>query len=73
MGFDFAVEYRAGKQNKVADALSRRLEDQPGLASLLMPPLTSFLFHSHQDSKFKPIATVEAKYTARQSYGALGV
>jgi len=27
MGFDFAVEYCAGKQNKMADALSRRLED----------------------------------------------
>jgi hypothetical protein len=32
MGFNFAVEYRAGKQNKVADALSLRLEDQPSLA-----------------------------------------
>ncbi|XP_068667710.1 uncharacterized protein [Aristolochia californica] len=28
MGFDFSVEYRAGKLNKVADALSRRFEHQ---------------------------------------------
>jgi hypothetical protein len=42
MGFNFAVEYRAGKQNKVADALSLRLEDQPSLAELYMPHLPLF-------------------------------
>lgn len=46
VGFDFAVEYRAGKQNKMANALSRRLEDQSNIASLSMPHLP--LFYSNR-------------------------
>nr|TKS14167.1 hypothetical protein D5086_0000042410 [Populus alba] len=42
MGFDFAVEYRAGKHNTVADALSRCLEDHPCLTSISMPLLPLF-------------------------------
>ena len=38
------MEYCAGKQNKVADALSCRLEDQPSLASLSMPHLPLFYY-----------------------------
>jgi len=42
MGFDFAVEYRAGKHNTVAEALSRCLEDQLSLTSISMPLLPLF-------------------------------
>jgi hypothetical protein len=42
MVFDFAVAYRPGKKKKEADALSRRLEDQPSLASLFIPHLPLF-------------------------------
>ncbi|KAB5548165.1 hypothetical protein DKX38_011571 [Salix brachista] len=42
MGFDFAVEYRAGKHNRVADALSRCMEDHPTIAAISMPILTLF-------------------------------
>jgi len=48
MGFHFAVEYHAGKQNKVADILSRRLKDQPNLASLSMPHLLFFIPFAHR-------------------------
>jgi hypothetical protein len=36
-GFDFLVEYRPGRLNMVADALSRRLEDDPSLHALSTP------------------------------------
>lgn len=36
-GFDFAVEYRPGRMNSMADALSRRLEDEPRLLVLSTP------------------------------------
>ena len=42
MGSDFVVEYRAGKHNKVDDALSHCLEDHPCLASISMPSLHLF-------------------------------
>ncbi|XP_058006849.1 uncharacterized protein LOC131182184 [Hevea brasiliensis] len=42
MGFDFQVEYQAGKNNKVADALSCRLEEEPILNSISMPQLPIF-------------------------------
>jgi hypothetical protein len=42
------VEYHAGKQNKVADILSRRLKDQPNLASLSMPHLLFFIPFAHR-------------------------
>jgi len=42
MGFDFAIEYRAGKHNTVADVLSRCLVDQPSLTSIFMPLLPLF-------------------------------
>jgi pantothenate kinase len=42
MGFDFAVEYRAGKHNTVVEALSRCLEDQLSLTSISMPLLPLF-------------------------------
>ncbi|KAB5541338.1 hypothetical protein DKX38_014312 [Salix brachista] len=42
MGFDFSVEYRAGRQNTVADALSRCLEDQASLSAISMPLIPLF-------------------------------
>jgi hypothetical protein len=36
-GFDFTVEYRPGRLNTVADALSRREQDDPKLAALSGP------------------------------------
>ncbi|XP_043807599.1 uncharacterized protein LOC110608432 isoform X2 [Manihot esculenta] len=40
--FDFTVEYKAGKSNIVANALSRRDSDQPCFLALSMPQLDLF-------------------------------
>jgi hypothetical protein len=45
MGFDFSVEYKPGKMNIVADALSRRTADEPeegSLAALSTPQFDLF-------------------------------
>lgn len=42
LGFDFVVEYRAGRENIVADALSRQTEDAGTLAAISMPQLQLF-------------------------------
>jgi len=41
-GYDFSVEYRPGKQNVAADALSRRDETAPALHSISSPAFTIF-------------------------------
>ncbi|KAJ8772223.1 hypothetical protein K2173_027400 [Erythroxylum novogranatense] len=50
--FDFTVEYKAGKSNTVADALSRRDADQHYLLALSMPQLDLFdeIRHEQQQS-----------------------
>lgn len=43
-GYEFEVEYKQGKENKVADALSRKLEfKKEGALSALTLPSTSWL------------------------------
>lgn len=42
MGFTFSVEYKAGRQNIVADSLSCREEDNSSLMAICMPQLCLF-------------------------------
>lgn len=41
MGYDFVIEYKTGKENVVADALSRR--EEPGELLALSTPLPRWL------------------------------
>ncbi|KAF2309056.1 hypothetical protein GH714_000293 [Hevea brasiliensis] len=52
LGFSFTVEYRAGKSNVVADALSRRNADDSILMAVSMPQLSLFdeIRKEHSDS-----------------------
>lgn len=35
MGYDFFIEYKKGKENKVTGALSRRLEEGEGILDVI--------------------------------------
>lgn len=41
MGYSFVVEYNKGKDNRVADALSRREEDKQGILCSISFPVPS--------------------------------
>lgn len=38
MGYDFSIEYKKGKENKVAAALSRKLEEEVGILAVISIP-----------------------------------
>ena len=37
MGYDYEITYKKGKENIVADALSRTFDDQASLSAISMP------------------------------------
>jgi len=43
IGYDYTIQYRLGKLNLVADALSRILEMPPGTLLMLFMPYFTFL------------------------------
>jgi hypothetical protein len=68
LGYDFVVQFRPGKLNTVADALSRREEDQGELASLSAPSFT--LFDTLREEALNDSAY--AKLRRQQANGSLG-
>ena len=56
LGFDFRVEFKPGKQNIVADALSRR-DAEPGVVMALSAPQFSLFDELHQATTLDPNLT----------------
>jgi hypothetical protein len=70
LGFNFRVEYKPGKQNTVADALSRREEDNPAMVlALSIPHFALFDDLRKEADTDQTLLDLRAKISAGQQRG----